>query len=72
MKINIVKIDKELCKSCGLCIPECKQKIIDFSGETNKNGYHPVYIKDQSLCTGCTMCAIACPDCVIEIYQKEE
>ncbi len=72
MKKNIVKIEKELCKSCGLCIVECKQNIIEISQDINKMGYRPVFIKDQSLCTGCTMCAVACPECAIEIYQKEE
>ncbi|HOV13351.1 MAG TPA: 4Fe-4S dicluster domain-containing protein [Spirochaetota bacterium] len=72
MKIHVIKIEKGLCKSCELCVVECKQKIIDISKETNKMGYHPIYIKDEKLCTGCTLCAIACPDSVIEIYQKEE
>jgi 2-oxoglutarate ferredoxin oxidoreductase subunit delta len=71
LKKNIIKIDKEKCKSCELCISECKQGIIAISKETNSIGYHPIYITDQEKCIGCTMCAIACPDCVIEVYREE-
>lgn len=72
MRKNIVKINSNKCKSCGLCIPECKQGIIAISNESNTMGYHPVYITDDSKCTGCTMCAITCPDSIIEVYREED
>jgi len=72
LKKNIVKIDKDKCKSCELCLEECKQKIIKISKESNNHGYHPIYITDQSLCTGCTLCAVSCPDNVIEVFREED
>lgn len=71
MKKNFVFIEKNKCKSCELCIPECPVGIIAISDEINSMGYHPVYITDQSKCTGCTRCAITCPDCVITVYREE-
>lgn len=68
-KIKLI-IDDGKCKSCGLCIIECKENLLDISEKSNSSGYHPIYIKDQSKCTGCTMCAIACPDCAIEIVRE--
>jgi len=32
-------------------------------------GYHPAECFDPSKCTGCTFCAIVCPDVAIEVYK---
>jgi len=72
LKRNIVKILKEKCKCCELCISECPQQIISISNEMNSHGYHPVYITNPDLCTGCKLCAITCPDCAIEIIREED
>ena len=68
---NIVKIDAERCKACGLCIVECKENIIKLSDKVNSSGYHPAYITNPEKCTGCTFCAIVCPDAIIEVYREE-
>jgi len=72
LKKNIVKIDEEKCKACGLCIIECPQKIIGYSGKINSHGYDTVKVTDTTKCSGCSFCAISCPDGVIEICREEE
>ncbi len=72
MKKNKVIIKKDRCKGCGLCVVECKQKIISMSEEVNLIGYHPAIITDMSRCTGCTLCAISCPEGIIEVIREEE
>lgn len=72
LKKNIVKIDAEKCKECGLCIVECRPKILSFSDEINSQGFHPVRVAEPDKCTGCTMCAIACPEAIIEITREED
>ncbi|MDD3725979.1 MAG: 4Fe-4S binding protein [Candidatus Ratteibacteria bacterium] len=70
----IVKVKKERCKGCGLCIDVCPQKVFCVSREFNKMGYH--YIEPEGegkgSCTGCQRCVMICPDVAIEILKKVE
>lgn len=59
----------ETCKGCELCIEACPQESIQLSPRINAQGYHyAVLIKDN--CTGCTNCALVCPDAVITVYRE--
>jgi 2-oxoglutarate ferredoxin oxidoreductase subunit delta len=64
-----VTFDVETCKGCELCIEACPQESIRLSPRINAQGYHyAVLIKDN--CTGCTNCALVCPDAVITVYRE--
>jgi 2-oxoglutarate ferredoxin oxidoreductase subunit delta len=64
-----VTFDIETCKGCELCIEACPQESIQLSPRINAQGYHyAVLIKDN--CTGCTNCALVCPDAVITVYRE--
>ena len=69
-KFNI-KIDREKCKGCKLCVVFCPKSIIKISDKLNKKGIHFVEITTSAECTGCTNCAIVCPECAIEITQTD-
>ena len=63
-----IKIDKNLCKACELCISVCPENSIKLSEELNYMGYHPAeFIKET--CKGCTLCAIMCPEVAIEVWR---
>ena len=68
-----IKINRELCKGCYLCISVCPKKIISTSQKLNQQGYYPAKSTDNSSeeikCTGCAMCATMCPDVAIEVYR---
>ncbi len=69
MAKGTVKFDIETCKGCELCIEACPQGSLQLSPEINAQGYHyAVLIQDN--CTGCTNCALVCPDAVITVYRE--
>lgn len=65
-----INFNRKNCKGCALCISACPKGLLDFSGDTNDQGYHPVYLKDRDKCNYCGLCAIMCPDIAITV-QKE-
>ena len=72
-----IKINKERCKGCGLCITVCPKNRIQISEELNATGYYPAQVEDEETkvaennqCTGCALCAVTCPDVAIEVYRK--
>lgn len=66
-----VKIEKDFCKGCGLCVISCPQKILFLSENINKLGYKHVEINNEEDCIGCGSCYLMCPDYLIEIYQED-
>lgn len=64
-----IKINKEKCKGCGLCIFYCPKGQIEISDELNEKGLHFAVFKDEGKCTGCCICAKVCPDATIEVYR---
>jgi 2-oxoglutarate ferredoxin oxidoreductase subunit delta len=43
-----------------------------MSGRINEMGYHPAALEEPENCTGCTLCALVCPDMVIEVEREEK
>ncbi len=52
-------VDAELCNACSACF-RISCPAISASHETNEHG-SPKAIIDETLCTGCTLCAQICP-----------
>ena len=71
MARGMVTIEADRCKGCGICVDFCKPGILRLAdGAFNKKGHRPVEVTDMSLCTGCTVCAIVCPDVVFTVYRE--
>jgi 2-oxoglutarate ferredoxin oxidoreductase subunit delta len=64
-----IRIDKEKCKGCLLCIGVCPKGHIVLGHSLNKKGLRHVEYKGGEDCLGCMMCAQVCPDCCIEVYK---
>jgi len=65
-----IKIDKDRCKGCGLCIIYCPVKKLAFSPALNKRGVHYAEGKSGITCIGCGRCYLICPDACIEVYEE--
>jgi 2-oxoglutarate ferredoxin oxidoreductase subunit delta len=71
-----IKIDRERCKGCLLCIEVCPNHRIEVDDTLNKKGYLPARFKeevkeDEKGCTGCAQCATVCPEVAIEVYRAK-
>ena len=66
-----IKINKNRCKGCYLCVVNCPHALIKISPELGPKGVKTVYFTASSggKCTGCGMCALVCPECIIEVYK---
>lgn len=71
-----IRIDRERCKGCHLCLAVCPKHCIEVDPDLNKKGYQPACFRESSesddrACTACTMCALVCPEVAIEVYRAE-
>ena len=67
----MIKIAEDLCKACKTCIDACPQEnviALDMS-RVNAKGWNPIVMLDEGKCTSCALCALMCPDKVIEVYK---
>jgi 2-oxoglutarate ferredoxin oxidoreductase subunit delta len=62
-----VRIDRERCKGCGLCVAFCSREVLAMSRTLNNRGNYVVEVTAEALCTGCRNCARVCPDVAVAI-----
>lgn len=63
----MVYIDKELCKSCRICINICPKQVFAITTRVNRKGYNYVEAVHEEECVACGQCENVCPDFVIHI-----
>ncbi len=63
----VIKIDRQRCKGCELCLPVCPRQVLEMSPGLNDQGVHYAAAVRPEACTGCSNCARMCPDAAIEI-----
>lgn len=54
-----IKINKEWCKGCGICIAFCPKKVLGYDQEGK------VEMLDRENCIKCGQCELRCPDMAI-------
>ena len=64
-----IKIDKDRCKGCQLCISACPNKCLCLSEDINKFGFKYAKLIDNDNCKSCGFCFLICPDVAIEVYK---
>lgn len=63
-----IKVNKEYCKRCGICIEFCPKDVL----AKDKNGFPEVANKDDCLQFKCQLCELRCPDFAIRLESKED
>ncbi|OFX16734.1 MAG: tungsten formylmethanofuran dehydrogenase [Armatimonadetes bacterium RBG_16_58_9] len=64
-----IKIDRERCKGCELCVHFCPKGCITMEDSFNSKGYRPSCFVKRDECSGCAVCAGICPDVAIEVWR---
>ena len=69
-----VKVNKDRCKGCYLCLAYCPKGLLREDSQLNVLGVQAVVFTEDgnTKCTGCNFCAIICPDCCLEVCKDED
>jgi len=67
-----VHIIHDRCKGCGFCITYCPRKVLEFSKDFNRKGYHPPTVVKPEACVNCGLCETICPEFAIWSTEVKE
>ena len=62
LKIRVIDWDKDKCKKCQLCIPDCPTGCISYDEDEN------TIVRDKNRCLRCSICYQTCPFSVIKYF----
>ncbi len=65
----MIKVEKDCCKGCGICIVNCPKKCLTLSEDFNAFGNSYCVQTEPEKCVGCRICGIMCPDSAISVYR---
>lgn len=63
-KLKDLKINKDWCKGCGICVKFCPPKVLELDALEKSTVVRP----EDCIC--CRMCELRCPDLAIELQTE--
>jgi 2-oxoglutarate ferredoxin oxidoreductase subunit delta len=71
--VTEIRIDRERCKGCGLCLSVCPKGLLEAEEGRNARGHRPVRAVEGAAarCVRCGRCYRVCPDVAIEIVADD-
>ncbi len=63
--VGNVKVYKNWCKKCGICIAFCHKRAL----EADQDGYP--HTNGNESCDGCGLCELRCPDFAIMVEHEK-
>jgi 2-oxoglutarate ferredoxin oxidoreductase subunit delta len=60
-----IKINRDMCKGCGICIAFCPQGVFNLNQDEKAVASH------AKKCNACGMCELRCPDMAIEVVHTK-
>lgn len=70
LKCQELYFGRTLPKGYRLCVEVCPAHILKPSGRFSRHGYEVMEMEGQ--CTGCTSCAVMCPDVAIRVFKARK
>lgn len=70
-KKNSLKIIRQYCKGCGLCVNVCPNGCLDLIDYPESKFGIRVNVAAEEFCIGCQLCELRCPDFAIFANYEE-
>ena len=62
---TIIKINREWCKGCGICVSFCPEDVLGLDDNEK------AFVMNPEKCVSCGMCELRCPDMAIELTEAD-
>ncbi len=65
-KLEEIRINREWCKGCGICVNFCTEKVLELDDEEK------AVVRRPEDCICCRLCEYRCPDLAVDVITATE